>query len=67
VNKNDAIAADAGDAVSIPIEQDCCAARGPSYADPAHVHVCTIVLVDDPEDDAHEFHACYCGDWWHDR
>lgn len=57
--------ADAGDKVLIP--KECCGATGFSYRDPMHAHVCTIVLVDDPEFADHESHACYCGDWWHER
>lgn len=58
---------DAGDTLSVLAEQELCRARGHSYRDPMHVHVCTIVLVDEPEVDEHQSHACYCGDWWHDR
>lgn len=47
--------------------EECCRARGASYRDPMHTHVCTIVLTDDPDLDEHESHACWCGDWWHDR
>lgn len=68
-DKKAPVTADAGDTVSIAPEQlsELCGARGFSYHDPGHVHVCTIVLTDDPELDEHDSHACYCGDWWHDR
>lgn len=66
-DKKHAIAADAGDAVSVPIEQELCGAKGFSFGDPMHAHVCTIVLVGEPDVDEHDFHACYCGGWWHDR
>jgi hypothetical protein len=48
-------------------DEELCRARGYCYRDPLHVHICTIVLLDDPDLDDHESHACWCGDWWHDR
>lgn len=50
---------------AIDKDDDVCGARGYCYRDPMHTHICTIVEGD--IDDAHDFHICYCGDWWHDR